>query len=185
HRGIEMGTDQALRRARLLDLGDEREGAMRVLGLQCLTKAAGSGDVGSTSLDLSERKGCLRGSDFLALVGFDLAQDVGHALPPRFDTSISFSSFACAAPLSMASVASLMPSFRSAAFAATTSAAAAFSTAISRYGHVSPARTPRNALALCSASAPLRSACVTRARPTCSGVTSKVRIWPLRTSATC
>src|SRR5690606_22913250 len=108
------------------------------------------------ALDFGQRDRRLRSRDLLALVAFDLAQDVGHALAfPRLETLTRPSRAASALPWSMLACASVTPSARLRARPETVSAPAAFSTAMSRYALRSPSRTARNALALCTASPPL------------------------------
>ena len=72
-RRIEVGADQALRRARLLDLGDQRVVAGRELALD---RRAGSRAAAGAALaprfDLGERARALGRGDLLALVGLDL-----------------------------------------------------------------------------------------------------------------
>src|SRR5262245_23453279 len=100
-------------------------------------------------LDLGERARALGGRDLLALVFFDLRQDVGH---DSFDTAISRSSRPSASAESSDFAATMRPSFRSFALPATTMAAAAFKSAMSRNGPFLPLSTSLSAAALESAS---------------------------------
>src|SRR5262249_28310548 len=135
---IEVGADQSRRRARLLDLGDQRVVAGRDAPLDRFQKAARRG--GRLRGRFDHRIGALalgRG-DLLALVGLDLFQDVGHC---AFETLIRRCSRPSASPLSSDFAAIAAPSFRSLALPATIKAAAAFSTAMSRYGPLLPLST--------------------------------------------
>src|SRR5882762_10692590 len=91
----------------------------------------------------------LGSGDLLALVGLDLAQDIGHrGLPGQpLETAISCFSRAAAAPLSSDLVPSTTPSFKFFARPATISAAAAFSSATSRKGLGIPWSTLCSAIA--------------------------------------
>src|SRR5690606_38609456 len=128
---IEIGTDEALGGACLLDLRNQREAAGFQFGRNRALKSAGCGDIRGTSLDLIEGKPSFCSCDFFSLVGLDLAQDIRHSLP-RLETSTSLSSAAVAAPLSMAFEARSTPSRKFSAVPAMTSAAAALRTEISR-----------------------------------------------------
>ena len=117
---IEVGADQALRRARLLDLGDQRVVAG---GDACARSRArkprGGGAALRRGLDLGQRPRAFGRRDLLALVGFDLGEDVGHALR-RSRPAISRSSRPSASPESSDFAATATPSFRSFALPATT-----------------------------------------------------------------
>src|SRR5262249_58096422 len=75
-----IGADQTLRRARLLDLGDERKAARGVAPLDRGEEAARRGRSPGFRLDGAERARALRRRDLGALVGLDLGQDIGHWL---------------------------------------------------------------------------------------------------------
>src|SRR6266478_8021799 len=95
----------------------------------------------------------LGSGDLRALVGLDLAQDIGHrGLPGQpLETAIRCFSRAAAAPLSSDLVPSATPSFRFLARPATISAAAALSSATSRKGLGIPSSTLCRTIALASA----------------------------------
>src|SRR5690606_21567744 len=107
---VEIGADQPLGGAGLLDLGDQGEAAVAMLRLQCGAKAARRGHVCRPRLDFGQRQRGLGGGDLLALVGLDAAQDVAHGRLSRLETWTSRSSTARAEPLSMAWAAISMPS---------------------------------------------------------------------------
>ena len=133
-RRVEIGADQALGRAGLLDLGDQRDtGRPRAwLSARSGSRAAALWSRG-TRLDLGERHLGLGGGDFLALVGFDLAQNVGHVrLACRLETATSRSSAGAPCRCSMAAAASTTPSLSDAALPATISAPPQFSSTMSR-----------------------------------------------------
>ena len=134
-RRVEVGTDQPLGGRGLLHFRDQgifaacelfpdraHETARRRRGLR-------------KRFDARQRMRALGGGDLLALVGLDLAQDVGHRqrfLDQPFETATRCLSRDAAAPLSSDLTPIATPSFRSLARPATISAAAAFSSATSR-----------------------------------------------------
>ncbi|MNY01481.1 hypothetical protein D3C86_1340140 [compost metagenome] len=133
---VEVGADQALGRAGLLDLGDQG-GAAGVLGyaFQSGAEAARGRGQGGEGLDGVLRGSKLAGGHVVALVGGDLRQNVGHAASGSMGVLVTrtrVSSAAAARPSSMTAAASSAPSRRSAARSATTRAAAALSTTMSR-----------------------------------------------------
>src|SRR5262249_5701177 len=146
-RRIEIGADQSLRRAGFLDFGDQRVFAGLDLGVQRPGEATRRGGRGRRALDLGGGTRALGRRDLLALIGLDLAQHIGHK---AFEPTPSRSSRPSASPESSDLLASAAPSFRSLARPATTSAAAAFSTAMSRKGPFTPLSTAISALALVS-----------------------------------
>jgi hypothetical protein len=79
-RHVEVGPDEAFRRARLLDLGDERRTGGAKLVADRLRKAPRRRRRKGATLDLRGRHGCLGGGDFRALVGFDAGKNVAHGL---------------------------------------------------------------------------------------------------------
>ncbi len=79
-RRVEIGADQALRRARLLDLGDERGAAGAGRRLDRGNEAAGRRRGAGAALHLGGRDGGLGGGDLGAFLGFDLVEDVGHGV---------------------------------------------------------------------------------------------------------
>ena len=133
-RRIEIGADQSLRRARLLDLGDQRVVAGRKLALDRGEEAARRRRRLGRRLDRRGRTRALRRRDLLALVGLDLGKDVGHPVSQPFDTCTSRSRRALAAPELIDFAACATPCLRSLARPATTSPAAAFMSATSRNG---------------------------------------------------
>src|SRR5690606_3016622 len=128
---VEVGADHALRRTRLLDLGDDRRAAGRDRGLQRGAEAAHRRRVGDPRLGLAQRQPCAALGDLLALAGEDPLQD-GHGVPASDRVaSTNRASFARAAPEAMASRALPMPSAIESATPATYSAAPALSATIS------------------------------------------------------
>src|SRR5918995_2170798 len=104
---MEVGGDETRRRARLLDLGNQRIFAGSHAPLERFEETAwGRGRLRS-SLDRGVRPRLLGCGDLLALVGFDLFQDVAHC---AFDTLISRSSRPSASPLSIDLAAIAAPS---------------------------------------------------------------------------
>ena len=173
---IEIGADQALRRARLLDLGDQRVVAGRDACARSPrgSRAAAAAAFASAS-SVGERLRALRRGDLLALVGFDLGRGCrssgSRRSRPRSAGRAGLRPRRCRSTLA----ASATPSFRSLALPATISAAAALSSATSRNApllaleHVEQ----RRGIVLGIAAAQrlrLRRA----ASPTSSGVISKV-----------
>ena len=144
-RRIEIGADQALRRARLLDLGDQREVAMRDAA-HCSASAKGRTGGGGTArsrIDICERPAPWRRRS-LALVGKDLVEHVGHRLR-LYHGSAERALRARPAPRRCRSTraASATPSRSDCALPATSSAAAAFSSTISRKGPLLPSKHAR------------------------------------------
>ena len=185
-RRIEIGADQALRRARLLDLGDQRVVAAGDAALDRArrSRAAARRALASAS-SVGERARALGGGDLLALVGFDLARECRVMLASARSTPRSAGrARPSAAPLSIDLAASAAPSFRSLALPATISAAAALSSATSRKAPGLPLSTSSSALALCAASPPRSASGLARGRPASSGVISKVRTLPFSSAAT-
>src|SRR4029077_20605029 len=95
-------------------------------------------------LKFSARAGLFCRRNFLAFVSFDFRQNIRHG---AFDTAINLSRRAFAAPLSIDFAASAAPSFKSLAFPATISEAAALITETSRNGPGVPLSTSSSALA--------------------------------------
>src|SRR5436190_23716478 len=180
-RRIEIRADQAFRRACLLDLGDQRILASRVLALDRGKKAARRWRSLRGSFNLRQRARALSRCDLLALVCFDFRQDVSHA---ALDTAINRSRRPSASAESKDLVATATPSFRSFALPATTMAAAAFKSATSRNGPFLPLSTSINAAAFDSASPPRNCSGFDGARPNSSGLISKVVTLPLSSAAT-
>src|SRR5690606_21042786 len=108
------------RRARLLDLGDQRGAAFAMLRFQRGAEAARRRGVGGPRLHLRQRQGRLRGRDLLPLIGLDAAQYVAHGLFSRLETWARSSSTDSAEPLSTAWAAIPTPSARLRARPATT-----------------------------------------------------------------
>src|SRR5690606_402975 len=133
--------------------------------------------------------GDLGGGDAPSLHGDDVAQDIdaGHqaltavgavSVVGRCVIAISFSRVARARPDAMASAANATPALSVSALPATTSAAAALSSTILRYGPGLPASMSRMACAFVAGSEPLSASGAARGRPASSGVTSKVATLP-------
>jgi hypothetical protein len=80
-RRIEIGADQALGGRGFLDFGDQRVVAAIELGANGGEKAARLACGLRHRLDLDQRMRALGVCDLVALVGFDLLQDIGHAAP--------------------------------------------------------------------------------------------------------
>src|SRR5690606_27087799 len=128
---VEVGADHALRRARLLDLGDDRRAAGRDRGLQRGAEAAHRRRVRDPRLEFAQRQPRAALGDLLALAVEDPLQD-GHGVPASERVaSMKCASFARAAPEAMASRAFAMPSAIESATPATYSAAPALSATIS------------------------------------------------------
>src|SRR5690606_32426356 len=121
-------------------LGDEAIVACRALGFDCLYKATGCGLVMSLRHHLGPGPHGLCGRDFLALIGFDLLENIGHCARP-FETATRRASVSFALPLSIASRAMATPALRSSALSATINAAAALSSTISRYAPGAPSKS--------------------------------------------
>ena len=77
-RRVEIGADQPLGRARLLDLGDQGIVAAREPALDRPQETARRRGRPGRGLDRGGRPRALRRRDLLALVGFDAGEDVGH-----------------------------------------------------------------------------------------------------------
>jgi hypothetical protein len=77
-RRVEIGPDQALGRARLLDLGDQGIIAPREPPLDRPQEAPRRRGHPGCGLDCGGRTRALRRRDLLTLVGFDAGEDVGH-----------------------------------------------------------------------------------------------------------
>ena len=82
-RRIEVLADQAFRRARLLDLGDEGIVAGRQALLDRVQKTARSGRGLGLPFDRGQRTVAFCGRDLLALIGRNLLEDVSHRSTPR------------------------------------------------------------------------------------------------------
>src|SRR6185437_6909283 len=131
-RRIEIRTDEAGARARLLDLGDEgappgRDRAGEGGGKAARRRCGGGGGFGG-----GERPGGFRQSDLGALLGADAFEHVAHAGASEGDggslvMATRLSSALRALPSSTACAARATPARRSAARPATISAAAALS----------------------------------------------------------
>src|SRR5690606_23975551 len=176
-------------------LGDQAVTAGRRRRLQCADEAARLRRGARLALQRGDRDGGLLAGDMLALVIAEPRQDVAHFFSVLLSASgsggggswvisIRRASAARALPLSIASAAIFAPSRRSAALSATTSAAAAFISTISRNAPGAPLRTARNATALVVGSSPFRSSSFARERPASSGVISKCRSLPPEASDT-
>src|SRR5690606_25667208 len=128
---------QALRRAGLLDLGDQGRaaGLGETAGQGGAETARGRGLAG-TRFDRVLRYGGLAGGDILALVGGDAVQNVAHQASSSsigaWETRTSSARAGAARPSSMTAAAISAPDFRSSARSATTRAAAAVSSTMSR-----------------------------------------------------
>src|SRR5690606_15883196 len=82
--GVEIGPDQPLGRARLLDLGDDRRLATGVLAADRLDEAARRRRAGGAVADAVERADAAALLHLLVLAGEDALEDVGHAaIVPR------------------------------------------------------------------------------------------------------
>src|SRR4029077_18209574 len=182
-RRIEIFADQAARRARLLDFGHQRVIAGGEPALERGQKAARRRGNFRGGLDFRKRTRTFRRCDLLALVGFDLGEDVAHDAY-ALDTAISRSSRPSASALSTDLIAIATPSFRSLALPATTIAAAALSSATSRNGPFLPFNTSISAAALDSASPPRNCSGFDGDSPTSSGLISKVVTLPFSSVAT-
>src|SRR5215813_1394287 len=183
-RGVEVGADQALGRARLLDLSDQRKVAAGVLAFNRTNEPARrTGGLG-LRLERGERQRTLCRCDLRALISFDLGEDVRHRRPHAFATARRRSSRPLASPESTDWCATATPCLRSFARPATTRAAAALRMATSRNGPGWPLSTSRSALAFSSASPPRSVSGLARASPTSSGTISKVRTAPSASAAT-
>src|SRR5215218_10159365 len=111
--GIEVGADQAFRRARLLHFGNQcvftgfqsmLDGGEKATRYRC---SQGCG------FEFGERTRALRHLDFLALIGLDLRKNVGHRPPQALEIAIRRSRRPSASPESTALVASATPCFMS------------------------------------------------------------------------
>src|SRR5215203_4690595 len=150
-RGIEVGANEPRRGAGLLNFGDQRIFAAGDPPFDGVAESArGGGGLGG-GLDIGVRARALGGGDLLAFVGLDFLEDIAH---DAFEIATSRPSRPSASPLSIDFAAIAAPALRSLARPETTSAAAALSTAMSRYGPLSPLSTPMSAVALASASPP-------------------------------
>ena len=134
-RRIKIGANETLRRRGLLHFRDQRVvAACELFADRALETARRRRRLGA-GLNVGKRMRPLGGGDFLALVGLDLGQDIGHLWRPSDqprETATRCFSRAAAAPLSSDVVPNATPSFRSLARPATISAAAAFRSATSR-----------------------------------------------------
>src|SRR6056297_4347931 len=180
--GVEIFADQALRGARLLDLGDEA-----VPGLAGLQERPGKGAhgrrVAGLGLDLLDRLRRLRRGDLLELVVPDPVQDgrCGH-----WASDVALASAARrvrAAPESMLSAAMATPSRRSSVRPATVSAAAALSSTASRYAPGAPSRRAPSARPFSSGVPPRMASNGCTGRPKSSGCSSASRMRPSSSSA--
>ena len=134
-RRIEIGANEPLRRRGLFHLGDQRVVAARKLVADRAQKTARRRGRLGAGFDLGQRMRPLGRGDFLALVGLDLGQDIGHLWRPSDqprETAIRCFSRAAAAPLSSDLAPIATPSFKVPARPATINAAAAFNSATSR-----------------------------------------------------
>jgi hypothetical protein len=134
-RRVEIGANESLGRRGLFHLGNQRIVAARKLVPDRAHKTARRRGRLGAGFDLGQRMRPLGRGDFLALVAFDLGQDIGHLWhltdQPR-ETAIRCFSRLAAAPLSSDLAPIATPSFKSLARPATISAAAAFNSATSR-----------------------------------------------------
>src|SRR5829696_3517295 len=180
-RGIEIGADEALRRACLLDLRDERGAVFGEVALDRRPEAARRRRLAGAPLDVLRRDPGFCGLDLEPLIGLDAREHVAHGL---FETAISRSSAPLAAPESTACTARSTPSRKVLTFSATISAAAALNTAMSRYGVGRPSSAARSSFALCSGSPPLRSSGRAFLSPTSSGAMVNSRTTPFSSATT-
>jgi hypothetical protein len=81
HGRIEIGANEPLGGRRLLDLGNQRIVAAGKLFLDRANKAARRRRGPRQRLDARKRMRALGRGDLLALVGLDLAQNIGHRWP--------------------------------------------------------------------------------------------------------
>src|SRR5262249_26084683 len=133
-RRIEIGADQPLTGARLLDFSDQGVVLVADLAGQRVCKAAWRRGVRQPLFELGERHRRLALGDIQPLGVEVSGEDITHGLL----SVTSRSSTAAALPLSSVSAAMATPSRRSAARPATTSPAAALSSTMSRNGPFSP-----------------------------------------------
>ena len=156
-RRIEIGADQALRGARLLDLGDQRRTAGGELTPRSRPRSrAGEGPRAPAARIASRRDRGLGGRDLPPLVGLDPGEDVAHAASAVRDGDKAVERRpGGAASRPPARRARRLRAGRRAA-SATTSAAAALRTAMSRYGVCAPSSTARSSAALWAGSPPLQ-----------------------------
>src|SRR5712691_1360236 len=183
-RRIEIGADQAFRRARLLDLGDQRVVAGGEPAFDRLDESARGRRRLRRGLDRGERARALGGRDLVALIGFDLVEDVGHGLLYAFEIATRRSRRVAASPESTDVCANANACLRSLARSATIRPAAALSKATSRKAPFLPLSTSVSARALWPASPPRSASGLTRGSPTSSGVISKARTAPFSSAAT-
>src|SRR5262249_59408120 len=109
-RRIEVGAQETLRRARSLDLGDDRRTARGDLRAHRADKVARRCGGSRPALDLGRRDAALGGRDLLLLDRDDALEDVAQGL--RFlVNAMKSSSFFFAAPLAMTSRARSTPAF--------------------------------------------------------------------------
>src|SRR5574337_374973 len=134
-RGVEVVANQAFGRARLLNLGDEAEPPLLVRPLDRLDEAARRRLAGDLAFKRRARHPHLGVGDLPALVALDFLQDVGHRASLKLqalDTAMSRSRTRRAAPEPIAAIPAATPSLSEAALPATTRAAAALKSAMSR-----------------------------------------------------
>ena len=79
-RGVEVLTDQPLGRAGLLDLGDQGRFAVVDLRRDRLGEPSNGRRVAGICFDIRQRSRGLCRGDFVALVGIDFVENVGHGL---------------------------------------------------------------------------------------------------------
>ncbi|MCY1239320.1 hypothetical protein D9M72_521090 [compost metagenome] len=77
-RRVEVRANEPLGWACLLDLRDQPECAGRLARGERRVKTTRRRLFGDTRLEFGKRRLCFRGCDLVALVGFDLAQDIRH-----------------------------------------------------------------------------------------------------------
>src|SRR6056297_2951790 len=168
---VELGADQPLGRASLLDFGNQPIALFRGLQQRSGEGAHGAG-LFRGGLDLVERSGGLGLGDFVELVGLDLFEN-GWGRHVASDVTLARASILPrAAPQSMLSAACATPSWGSPAWPATTRAAAALSSTASRYAPRWPSSSARKAAALCSGVPPRMVSNGCTGRPNASGCSS-------------
>src|SRR5262249_41860473 len=181
-RRIEIPADQPLRRARLLDLGNERSFAAQAAALDRGQETARRRGTGGLLAQLGKRASALGGGDFLALIGFDPNKHVAHG--QSLEIAIRRSSRPSASPESIDFFAIRIPPWRSDARPATTSAAAALRIATSRNGPFLPLSTSSRAAAFSLATPPRNASDRTLGKPKSSGERSNARTAPFSNEAT-
>src|SRR5690606_14581279 len=115
----------------LLHLGNEGEAAIAALALDGLDEAARRGLVMGFGHHFRPGPCGLGRRDLLAFIGFDLLENIGHHARP-FDAATRRARVCPALPLSIVSRARAMPSSIVATLSATSKAAPALSSTVSR-----------------------------------------------------